>query len=94
MQDNLYLESAYFYNRNIYSPQVIISLLWKVFQIGPSLPPVDSARVVTFAAEFAVVVAGADGIVLVIIFGLSLPHFEFSFAIFLPHCLLRHFLVR
>ena len=57
------------------------------------MPAVDSARVVTFAAEFAVIVAGADGIVLVIIFGPSLPHFEFSFAIFLPHCLLWHFLL-
>ena len=57
------------------------------------MPVVDSARVVTFAAEFVVVVATDDDIVLVIIFGPSLPHFEFSFAILLPHGLLRLFLL-
>ena len=93
MQGSLYLESAYFYNWNIYSAQVIISIFWKFFEIGPSLPVVDSARVVTFAAEFVVVVATDDDIVLVIIFGPSLPHFEFSFAILLPHGLLRLFLL-
>ena len=51
---------------------------------------VDSAKVVIFVAEFAVVVAADDDdVVLVIIFALSLPHFEFSFATFLPHGRLR-----
>ena len=53
---------------------------------------VVSARVVTLVAEFAVVVATADDIVPLIIFGLSFPHFEFSFATFLPHGLLWLFL--
>ena len=57
------------------------------------MPVVDSARVVTFVAEFAVVVATVDDIVPVIIFGLSFPHFEFSFATFLPHGLLWLFLL-
>ena len=43
---------------------------------------VDSARVVTFVAEFSVVVAADDDIVLVIIFAPSFPHFKFSFATF------------
>ena len=62
------------------------------FQIRPSLPAVDSARVVTFVAEFAVV-AAADDFVQIKIFGLSLPHFECSLATFLPHGLLRLFLL-
>ena len=56
------------------------------------MPVADSARVV-FVAEFAVVVAAADDIILVIIFGPWLLHFEFSFAIFLPHGPLRLFLL-
>ena len=88
MQGNLYPESAYFYKRNIYTPKAIIRIFWKAFQITPSFPVVDSAKVATFVAEFAVVVAGDDDIVLVIIFGPSFPYFEFSFATFLPHGLL------
>ena len=91
MQDSLYSDSTYFYNCNIYSPQVIISLFWKVFQIRPSLYIVDSVRVVKFVAEFAVVVAADDNFVLVIIFGHSLPHFQFSFPTLLPHGLLQLF---
>ena len=66
-----------------------LNLFWKVFQMRPSLPVVDSTRVVTLVAEFAVVVAADDDIVQVTIFGPSLPYFEFSFAIFLPHGLLQ-----
>ena len=79
MQGSLYPESAYFYNWSIYIHQVIISLFWKVFQIRPSLSVADSARVVTFVAEFAVaVVAADDDIVPVIIFlilSFHLQHF-------------------
>ena len=63
IQGSLYLELGYFYILNIYSTQVILNLFWKVFQIRPLLPAVDSTRVVTFVAEFAVVAAADDDIV-------------------------------
>ena len=46
-----------------------------------------------FLAEFAVVVAADNDIVLVIIFEPSLAHFEFSFGTFLPNDLSRLFLL-
>ena len=70
----------------------MVNLFWKVFQIRLSLPAVDSARAVIFV-EFAVVVAAADDIVQITIFGTLLLHFEFSFAAFLPHGRLFLFLL-
>ena len=81
IQDSLYLESAYFQIWNIYSTQVILCLLGQFFQIRPWLPAVDSVKVVTFVAEFAVAVPAGDDIAQVTIFGLSLPHFKFSLAL-------------
>ena len=57
------------------------------------MPAVDSARVIIFVTEFAVAVTANYDIVQVTIFGPSPPHFEFSFATFLPHSLLPLFLL-
>ena len=54
---------------------------------------VPFARVETFLAGFAVLAAADNDIILVIIFGPSLAHFEFSLETFLPHGLLRLFLL-